>query len=170
MLRSAGERIVPSMSRSTPSSPAPASPSDWPLSSSARAGNRRFWLLSALRAHTKAPYKTDLLGKTLRAFSRPGRSRTVEAAFQEVGILPHVLALRLPAWWTQLVFIVLVLSLSTSGVGYWRTLFSSSLYIGERGFCLEEASQGPIVSVPPPIRLRPSQAASQLGWRCCLPH
>ena len=26
----------------------------------ARAGNRRFWMLSALRAHTKAPYKTDL--------------------------------------------------------------------------------------------------------------
>ena len=27
----------------------------------ARAGNRRFGLLSALRAHTKAPYKNDLL-------------------------------------------------------------------------------------------------------------
>ena len=26
----------------------------------ARAENRRFWLLSALRAHTKTPYKTDL--------------------------------------------------------------------------------------------------------------
>ena len=27
----------------------------------ARAGNRRFWLLSSLHAHTKAPYKNDLL-------------------------------------------------------------------------------------------------------------
>jgi hypothetical protein len=34
-------------------------------------------LLSALRAHTKAPSKTDLLWKTLRALKRPGRARTV---------------------------------------------------------------------------------------------
>jgi hypothetical protein len=33
---------------------------------SARAGNRRFSCLSALRAHTKVPYKTDLHRKTLR--------------------------------------------------------------------------------------------------------
>jgi hypothetical protein len=26
----------------------------------ARAGNRRFWLLRTLRAHTKAPYKSTL--------------------------------------------------------------------------------------------------------------
>ena len=32
----------------------------------ARAGNRRKGRLSALRAHTKAPYKTDLLWETLR--------------------------------------------------------------------------------------------------------
>ena len=32
----------------------------------ARAGNRRFRLLSAPRAHTKAPCKTDLHRKTLR--------------------------------------------------------------------------------------------------------
>jgi hypothetical protein len=38
----------------------------------ARAGNRRFWCLSALRAHTKAPYKTDLHRKTLRELKRPG--------------------------------------------------------------------------------------------------
>jgi hypothetical protein len=42
----------------------------------ARAGNRRFWLLSALRAHTKAPYKTDLHRKTLMALNRPGAART----------------------------------------------------------------------------------------------
>ena len=35
-------------------------------STTARAGNRRFWLLSALRAHTKAPYKIDFHRKTLR--------------------------------------------------------------------------------------------------------
>jgi hypothetical protein len=42
----------------------------------ARAENRSFWLLSALRAHTrthaKTPYKTDLHRKTLRALKRPG--------------------------------------------------------------------------------------------------
>jgi hypothetical protein len=43
---------------------------------SARAGNRRFWLLSALRAHTKAPYKTTLLWETLRPHNRFGRART----------------------------------------------------------------------------------------------
>jgi hypothetical protein len=48
-------------------------------SGSARAGNRRFWLLSALRAHTKAPYKTDLHRKTLMALKRPRAARTVEA-------------------------------------------------------------------------------------------
>ena len=37
----------------------------------ARAKNRRFWLLSALRAHTKAPHKIDLHKKTLRALNRP---------------------------------------------------------------------------------------------------
>jgi hypothetical protein len=36
----------------------------------ARAGNRRFGRSSALRAHTKPPYKTDLLRKTRRALSR----------------------------------------------------------------------------------------------------
>jgi hypothetical protein len=51
------------------------------LPSPARAGNRRFWRLSALRAHTKAPYKTDLLAITLLAVlgtlrwpKRPGRA------------------------------------------------------------------------------------------------
>jgi hypothetical protein len=38
--------------------------------------NRRFRRLSALRAHTKAPYKTDLHRKTLMALNRPGRART----------------------------------------------------------------------------------------------
>ena len=34
--------------------------------STARAGNRRFWRLSALRAHTKAPYKMYFYRKMLR--------------------------------------------------------------------------------------------------------
>jgi hypothetical protein len=50
----------------------------------ARAGNRRFWRLSALRAHTKAPYKTDLLWKTPRALKRPGRARTGAGGPQEL--------------------------------------------------------------------------------------
>ena len=44
----------------------------------ARAGTRRFRLLSALRAHTKALYKTDSHRKTLMALNRPGTARTVE--------------------------------------------------------------------------------------------
>jgi hypothetical protein len=32
----------------------------------ARAGNRRFWRLSALHAHPKAPHKTKLLWQMLR--------------------------------------------------------------------------------------------------------
>ena len=47
-----------------------------PSSTAARAGNRRFWLLSALRAHAKAP-QTDLHRKTLRPLKRPRRARTV---------------------------------------------------------------------------------------------
>ena len=43
----------------------------------ARAGNRRFWPLSALRAHTKAPYKTDLHSKMLMALKSPGTAWTV---------------------------------------------------------------------------------------------
>ena len=45
-------------------------------SATARARNRGFGLLSLLRAHTKLPYRTDLLGETLRALNRPGRART----------------------------------------------------------------------------------------------
>jgi hypothetical protein len=46
-------------------------------SSAARAGNRRSRLLSALRTHTKVPYKIDLHRKTLRALNRPRAARTV---------------------------------------------------------------------------------------------
>ena len=42
----------------------------------AQAGNRRLCMLSVLRAHTKAPYKPDLLWETLPALNRPGRART----------------------------------------------------------------------------------------------
>ena len=45
----------------------------------AGAGSRCFSLLSALRAHTEAPYKTDFLWKTLRALNRPWAARTVGA-------------------------------------------------------------------------------------------
>jgi hypothetical protein len=37
-----------------------------------------FWLLSSLHAHTKPPYKRDLLPETLRPRKRPGRARTVQ--------------------------------------------------------------------------------------------
>jgi hypothetical protein len=43
----------------------------------ARAGDRRFWRLSAPRAHTKAPYRTDVYRKTLMALNRPEAARTV---------------------------------------------------------------------------------------------
>jgi hypothetical protein len=49
-------------------------------SSPARAGNRRFGLLSAHRARRKAPYKTDLLWETRRAGGRPGRAQTAGEA------------------------------------------------------------------------------------------
>jgi hypothetical protein len=55
-----------------------ASPARRPLT--ARAGNRRFGLPSARRSHTKAPYRIDLLGETLRPPNCPGRARTVPAA------------------------------------------------------------------------------------------
>jgi hypothetical protein len=48
----------------------------------ARAGKRRVSLLSALRTHTKAPSKSDLLWRTLRPLQRPKRTRTVCAAAQ----------------------------------------------------------------------------------------
>jgi hypothetical protein len=38
--------------------------------------NHHFWLLSPLRAHTKVPYKNNLLWKTLTALNRPARART----------------------------------------------------------------------------------------------
>ena len=43
---------------------------------SARAGNRRFRLLSALRAHTKVPYKIEFHRETLRALNRPKAAQT----------------------------------------------------------------------------------------------
>jgi hypothetical protein len=43
-----------------------------------RPGNRQFCLLSARRAHTNAPYKSDLLWETLRVLRRPERARTGE--------------------------------------------------------------------------------------------
>ena len=47
------------------------------------AGNRRNWPLSALRARTKVPYKTDILWRTRRALDRPGRARTVDHVDRE---------------------------------------------------------------------------------------
>jgi hypothetical protein len=43
----------------------------------ARAGNRHFLPLSALRAHAKAPYKIDLLWEALMPLGRPWAARTV---------------------------------------------------------------------------------------------
>ena len=48
--------------------------------STARAGNRRFWPSSARRAHTKTPYKKDLLWRTIRQLQnskRPGLAQTI---------------------------------------------------------------------------------------------
>jgi hypothetical protein len=45
-------------------------------STTARAGNHRFRLLSALRAHTKAPHKMCFHRETLRALNRPKAART----------------------------------------------------------------------------------------------
>ena len=54
----------------------------------ARAGNRRFRLLSSLRAHTKAPCKMDFHTKTRSAIHRPGAARTVafERASGPIGV------------------------------------------------------------------------------------
>jgi hypothetical protein len=41
-----------------------------------RSGNHHLWLLSALCAHTKTPYKPDLLWRTPRSLNGPGRART----------------------------------------------------------------------------------------------
>ena len=57
----------------------------------ARAGNHLFfWLLSALRAHTKAPCRTDLLRETLRPLNRRGRAQTERQDKVErvVGVVP----------------------------------------------------------------------------------
>ena len=43
----------------------------------ARVENHRFWRLSALRAHTKSPYKMDFHRKMQRALNRPGTAWTV---------------------------------------------------------------------------------------------
>jgi hypothetical protein len=42
--------------------------------------SRQFRPLSALRAHTEAPYKPDLLWESLRAINHPGRARTGRAS------------------------------------------------------------------------------------------
>jgi hypothetical protein len=65
----------------------------WPsrITAPARAGNRHFWRLSALRTYTKAPCKTDLHRKTLRALNRPGgpgQELDVDEAVREVEVRP----------------------------------------------------------------------------------
>jgi hypothetical protein len=47
-----------------------------------------FWPLSAPRAHTEAPCKTNLLWETLRSLKRPGRARrtAVERAVVAAGL------------------------------------------------------------------------------------
>jgi hypothetical protein len=51
---------------------------------SARAGNRHFRRLSTVRAHTKPPYKTDFLWKSLRALNRPWTARAVKGCLVSV--------------------------------------------------------------------------------------
>jgi hypothetical protein len=52
----------------------------------ARAGHRRFWWLSALRAHANAPYKHDSLWETLRLRPRAGADRLQEALRPDVDL------------------------------------------------------------------------------------
>jgi hypothetical protein len=60
----------------------------WAFVVTARAENRRKWQLSAPRAHTKAPYKTDLHRKTLRVLNRLGRpGQTTYAATPPVAVM-----------------------------------------------------------------------------------
>ena len=48
-----------------------------------------FWLRSALRTHTKASYKIDLLRETLRKLERHGRARTdVESPAAAIRVEP----------------------------------------------------------------------------------
>ena len=99
--RSEARRAVRVVGRITSSAPAGGAPQGsesaglpalaavcwalWRAANTARAGNRRFW-----RAHTKPPYKTNLLCKTLRLLNRPGRARTVgELAELELEQLPR---------------------------------------------------------------------------------
>ena len=56
----------------------------------ARAGDRRFRCLSALRAHTKTPDKTDLHRETLRALNRPGRLGQPSSSSNPGGATPIV--------------------------------------------------------------------------------
>jgi hypothetical protein len=53
-----------------------AQEADRPADVPARAGNRRFWLLSSLHAHTQTAYKIDLSWETRRPLNRPERART----------------------------------------------------------------------------------------------
>jgi hypothetical protein len=54
-----------------------AEPGKFEITPSCQAENHRLKLLSALRAHTKVPHKTDLLWETLRPLNRPETARTV---------------------------------------------------------------------------------------------
>ena len=65
-----GPLVATSAARTSPSCRSSSSPS-------ARGTNHRFWSLSTPHARTKAPHKTYLLWKPLRARSRPGRAQTV---------------------------------------------------------------------------------------------
>ena len=51
----------------------------------ARAGSHHFRRLSALRAHTKLPYKTDLHRKTRRPRNRPRAARADAAEGADLG-------------------------------------------------------------------------------------
>jgi hypothetical protein len=75
--RSAGVGSTPDAAKFTQSLAIDAARARSASDRTAHAGNRRFWLLSALCAHTKAPYKTDLHRKMLMALNRPETARTV---------------------------------------------------------------------------------------------
>jgi hypothetical protein len=80
MLTQLNFRSASAVARSAESTPTRAASSVAPT---ARAGNRRFGLLSALHAHTKLPHKTDLLWRTLRPIKRPERAQTGQQLVRE---------------------------------------------------------------------------------------
>ena len=72
--------MLPQVGGSSPESMRSAVVLPAPFGPTARAANRRFWLVSTLRVHRKEPSKTDVLWETLRPLQRPARARAESEA------------------------------------------------------------------------------------------